>query len=69
MVLALFNKKLNFEVLSLACEATLRTTAMIMMLFVGGKLFSVVFLSVGGGDVVADLLLGQNDIFVNVHAE
>ncbi|MBF0286785.1 MAG: TRAP transporter large permease subunit [SAR324 cluster bacterium] len=60
MVLALFNKKLNFEVLSLACEATLRTTAMIMLLFVGGKLFSVVFLSVGGGDVVADHLLGMD---------
>ncbi len=60
MVLAFFNKKLNLEVLKLASEATLRTTAMIMMLFVGGKLFSVVFLSVGGGDVVADLLLGMD---------
>ena len=36
MVLAFFNKKLNLEVLKLASEATLRTTAMIMMLFVGG---------------------------------
>ncbi len=60
MVLAFCNKKLNLEVLKLACEATLRTTAMIMLLFVGGKLFSVVFLSVGGGDVVADLLLGMD---------
>lgn len=60
MVLAFFNKKLNFEVLKLACEATLRTTAMIMLLFIGGKMFSVVFLSMGGGDVVADLLLGMD---------
>ncbi len=60
MVLALFNRKLNWEVLSLACNSTLRTTAMIMLLFVGGKLFSVVFLSMGGGDVVADLLLGMD---------
>jgi tripartite ATP-independent transporter DctM subunit len=60
MILALANKKLTFEVLSQACEATLRTTAMIMLLFVGGKVFSVVFLSVGGGDVVADLLLGMD---------
>ncbi|GAB4171079.1 MAG: TRAP transporter large permease subunit [Geothermobacteraceae bacterium] len=60
MVLALFNKKLNGEVLKLACEATLRTTAMIMLLFIGGKMFSVVFLSMGGGDVVADLLLGMD---------
>lgn len=60
MVLALFNRKLNFEVLKLACEATLRTTAMIMLLFIGGKMFSVVFLSMGGGDVVADMLLGMD---------
>ncbi len=60
MVLALCNKKLNAEVLKLACDSTLRTTSMIMMLFVGGKLFSVVFLSMGGGDVVADLLLGMD---------
>ncbi|MCP3176878.1 TRAP transporter large permease subunit [Desulfuromonas sp. KJ2020] len=60
MVLALFNRKLTWEVLSQTCNATLRTTAMIMLLFVGGKLFSVVFLSMGGGDVVADLLLGMD---------
>lgn len=60
MILALFNRKLNWEVISQACNSTLRTTAMIMLLFVGGKLFSVVFLSMGGGDVVADLLLGMD---------
>ncbi len=60
MILALCNKKLNLEVLQQACESTLRTTAMIMLLFIGGKLFSVVFLSMGGGDVVADLLLGMD---------
>lgn len=56
--LALFNRKLNWQVLNSASVATLRTTAMIMLLFVGGKLFSVVFLSMGGGWVVSDLLLG-----------
>jgi TRAP-type mannitol/chloroaromatic compound transport system permease large subunit len=30
-----------------------------MALFIGGKFFSVVFLSMGGGDVVADVLLGM----------
>ncbi|MBW2520126.1 MAG: TRAP transporter large permease subunit [Deltaproteobacteria bacterium] len=60
LILALANRKLNLEVLKLACDSTLRTTAMIMILFVGGKLFSVVFLSIGGGDVVADLLLGMD---------
>ncbi len=60
MVLALFNRKLNWEVLTQASISTARTTAMIMALFVGGKLFSVVFLSMGGGDVVADALLGMD---------
>src|SRR6056297_1433452 len=60
LILALFNRKLNWQVFSQACDSTLRTTSMIMLLFVGGKLFSVVFLSMGGGDVVADLLLGMD---------
>jgi tripartite ATP-independent transporter DctM subunit len=59
MVLAFFNKKLNFRVLKESSYATLKTTAMVMMLFVGGKFFSTVFLSMGGGDVVADLLIGS----------
>jgi len=60
MILAFFNKKLNWEVMKSACDSTLKTTSMIMLLFIGGKLFSVVFLSMGGGDVVADLLLGMD---------
>ena len=60
LVLAMFNRKFNWDVISQASVATLRTTAMIMLLFIGGKLFSVVFLSMGGGDAVADLLLGMD---------
>jgi tripartite ATP-independent transporter DctM subunit len=59
VVLAAFNKKLNWEVLRESAYATLRTTSMVMMLFIGGKFFSTVFLSMGGGDVVADLLIGS----------
>ena len=59
MILAGFNKKLNLEVLKESAYATLRTTSMVMMLFIGGKFFSTVFLSMGGGDVVADLLIGS----------
>jgi tripartite ATP-independent transporter DctM subunit len=59
LVLAFFNKKLNMTVLKEASFATLRTTSMVMMLFIGGKFFSTVFLSMGGGDVVADLLIGS----------
>ncbi len=58
MILALANKTFNWKVLKEAGLATYKTTAMIMMLFIGGKWFSTVFLSMGGGDVVADFLLG-----------
>lgn len=59
-VLAIFSRKFNWEVISQASVSTLRTTSMIMLLFIGGKLFSVVFLSMGGGDAVADMLLGMD---------
>jgi tripartite ATP-independent transporter DctM subunit len=57
-ILALANKALTLEVLRDSCENTLTISCMVMMLFIGGKLFSTVFLSMGGGDVVADLLVG-----------
>ena len=59
LILAIVGKKLTWKVITESCISTARTTAMIMALFVGGKFFSVVFLSMGGGDVVADLLLGM----------
>ena len=59
MILAFFNKKLDATVLKESAYATLKTTSMVMMLFIGGKFFSTVFLSMGGGDVVADLLIGS----------
>ncbi|MCF8093104.1 MAG: TRAP transporter large permease subunit [Desulfotignum sp.] len=59
LVLAAFNRKLNWTVLKESAHATLKTTSMVMLLFIGGKFFSTVFLSMGGGDVVADLLIGS----------
>ncbi len=59
MILAAFNKKLNWTVIKESAHATLKTTSMVMLLFIGGKFFSTVFLSMGGGDVVADLLIGS----------
>jgi TRAP-type mannitol/chloroaromatic compound transport system permease large subunit len=32
---------------------------MVMLLFVGGKMFSTVFMSMGGGDVINDMLVGS----------
>ena len=58
-ILAIFNRKFTWEVIKSSCFATLKTSAMVMMLFIGGKFFSTVFLSMGGGDVVADVLVGS----------
>ena len=58
-ILALANGKFTWPVLRDSCRATLKTTSMVMMLFIGGKFFSSVFLSMGGGDVVADVLIGS----------
>ncbi len=60
LILAIFNKKFNWTVMKESAFATMKTTSMVMMLFIGGKFFSTVFLSMGGGDVVADLLIGSN---------
>ena len=59
LILAIVNQKFSWEVLRLSAHATLSTTSMVMMLFIGGKFFSTVFLSMGGGDVVADVLVGS----------
>jgi TRAP-type mannitol/chloroaromatic compound transport system permease large subunit len=50
---------MNWEVIRDSSYSTMKTTAMVMMLFIGGKFFSTVFLSMGGGDVVADLMIGS----------
>jgi tripartite ATP-independent transporter DctM subunit len=58
-ILALFNRAITWPVIRQSSIATLKTTSMVMMLFIGGTFFSTVFLSMGGGDVVADLFVGS----------
>lgn len=57
-LLALGNRTLSWSVLQQVATNTLKTTCMVMFLFLAGKMFSQVFMSIGGGDVVADLLVG-----------
>ena len=59
LILAAFNGKLNWTVLKESAYSTMKTTSMVMMLFIGGKFFSTVFLFMGGGDVVSDVLVGS----------
>ena len=58
-ILALFNRAVTWKMIVKASRATMKTTAMVMTLFIGGMFFSTVFLSMGGGDVVADLFIGS----------
>ena len=58
-ILALFNRAVTWKMIVRASRATMKTTAMVMTLFIGGMFFSTVFLSMGGGDVVADLFIGS----------
>jgi tripartite ATP-independent transporter DctM subunit len=58
-LLALFNRAVTWQMIKKASQATLKTTSMVMMLFIGGTFFSTVFLSIGGGDVVADVFIGS----------
>jgi tripartite ATP-independent transporter DctM subunit len=58
-LLAVVYRKMNWQVIRDSSYSTMKTTAMVMMLFIGGKFFSTVFLSMGGGDVVADLMIGS----------
>ncbi len=55
-VLAALKRSLTWEVFFHSCVNTTKVTAMVMALFIGGKFFSSVFMAIGGGDVVAELL-------------
>jgi len=58
-ILAVFNRAITWKVIRDASAATMKTTSMVMLLFIAGTFFSTVFLSMGGGDVVADLFVGS----------
>ena len=62
MLLTLFYREFSLKVLRESLAKTLTVTAMVMMIVVGGTMFSSVFLVIGGGslirDTVASLQLG-----------
>ncbi len=58
LILAVANRALNLKVIKEVSVNTLRITCMVMLLFISGKMFSTVFMDIGGGDVVSDLLVG-----------
>ncbi|MCF8030866.1 MAG: TRAP transporter large permease subunit [Desulfohalobiaceae bacterium] len=59
LILALANRAVTWDVIKQSSVKTIRITCMVMLLFVGGKMFSTVFMSMGGGEVINDMLVGS----------
>jgi len=49
--------KLNFDILKDALLKTAKVASMVMLIAIGGKIFTSVFLRIGGGDVVGNIFL------------
>ncbi len=58
MLLALAYRRLTWETIVDSATATMKITCMVMVLFLGGNAFQSIFMGLGGGDAVSDLLLG-----------
>jgi tripartite ATP-independent transporter DctM subunit len=58
IVLAVGYRKFSWKMLKDACWTTTLTTSMIMTLFLGGNAFQAIFMGLGGGDAIANFILG-----------
>jgi tripartite ATP-independent transporter DctM subunit len=56
MVLAWFNKQLNWSALKSVCDATLKITTMVVFILLGSTAFSLVFRGLKGDDLMFHLL-------------
>ncbi len=58
IVLAAGYRKLTWGAVKNAAEATLMVTSMVLVLFLGGNAFQSIFMGLGGGDAILNILLG-----------
>ncbi|UMZ72628.1 TRAP transporter large permease [Natranaerofaba carboxydovora] len=58
MILAAFNKKLTLEGVKEASLRTIKTSCMVYMVLIGANFFTGVFMRLGGGDIVKELVIG-----------
>ena len=56
MLLAFWNKNLNFPVIKEVCEQTLQTTAFIFAIFIGATCFSLVLRELGGDEFIEKMI-------------
>lgn len=61
MILALLHRRLAFDSLYNAGIAALKTTSMVMVLFIGANAFTSVFMAMGGGDVFTKIIMSISD--------
>lgn len=59
LLLAWFNKRLNFGVLREVCIETTRTTAYIFAIFLGATAYSLVLRGLGGDELIKSVLIGM----------
>ena len=57
IILAAFNRQLNWAALREVCDATMRITTMVMFILLGSTAFSLVFRGLGGDRFMANLLI------------
>ncbi len=58
IILAAGYRKLNWFAIEDAAIATLKVTSMVLILFLGGNAFQSIFMGLGGGDAISQMLLG-----------
>jgi tripartite ATP-independent transporter DctM subunit len=58
VLLALLYRKFSWKAVYEASWSTFLTTAMVMTLFLGGNAFQAIFMGLGGGDVVFNMIVG-----------
>jgi tripartite ATP-independent transporter DctM subunit len=59
LLLALGYRKMSWKAIKEASWACLLTTSMVMTLFLGGNAFQAIFMGLGGGDAITNILLGM----------
>jgi len=58
IIIAAFNRRLSWQMLKESCYATMKTTSMIMYIILAASMFTSVFMGLGGGTVVSNLVNG-----------
>ncbi|MCB2217794.1 TRAP transporter large permease [Desulfofustis glycolicus] len=56
ILIAIFNKRLSWAMIKECCYLTMRTNAMIMWIILGASMFTAVFLGLGGGDLISQMV-------------